>query len=345
MAAKGRGAPHPPGWWFRYVDDTHTKQKVEHVEEFIEHINSIDPDIKFTMEKEDNGSLAFLDTNTIRKPDGSLKINIYRKPTHTDQYLDLNSHHPNEHKLSVVRTLFGRAKSIIIEEQDLNNEMQYVSQALKKCHYPEWALKKGREQTSKPKSGTESKRVPGKAKSKGNIVLPYVQCTSEQLKRAFLKHNISVSFKPHKTLRQLLVHSKDKPDKEDICRLIYHIKCDGHPKDQCSMDYIGATERNLIARFMEHRRSSSTSSEVSRHIHDCKPGHAITMENVMILDHEPSWFERGVKDAIYIRALRPDLNKDGGRYQLSHTWDHTDDLEDPPSLPVGIKVGPSDKSS
>ena len=74
---------------------------------------------------------------------------------------------------------------------------------------------------------------------------------------------------------------------------------------------------------MEHRRPSSTSSEVSRHIHDCKPGHAITMENVRILDREPSWFERGVKEVIYIRALRPALNKDGGRYQLSHTWDHT----------------------
>ncbi|KAH3826961.1 hypothetical protein DPMN_128889 [Dreissena polymorpha] len=47
------------------------------------------------------------------------------------------------------------------------------------------------------------------------------------------------------------------------------------------------------------------------------------MENVRILDREPSWFERGVKEAIYIRALRPVLNKDGGRYQLLHTWDHT----------------------
>ncbi|KAH3889150.1 hypothetical protein DPMN_013200 [Dreissena polymorpha] len=47
------------------------------------------------------------------------------------------------------------------------------------------------------------------------------------------------------------------------------------------------------------------------------------MENIRILDREPFLFERGVKEAIYIRALRPALNKDGGRYQLSHTWDST----------------------
>ncbi|KAH3835629.1 hypothetical protein DPMN_108985 [Dreissena polymorpha] len=70
-------------------------------------------------------------------------------------------------------------------------------------------------------------------------------------------------------------------------------------------------------------RPSSILSEVSRHIHDCKPDHTITMENAKILDREPTLFERGVKEAIYIRALRPALSKDGGRYQLSHTWDHT----------------------
>ncbi|KAH3791834.1 hypothetical protein DPMN_145324 [Dreissena polymorpha] len=43
------------------------------------------------------------------------------------------------------------------------------------------------------------------------------------------------------------------------------------------------------------------------------------MENFRILVRQPSWFERGVKKAIYIRALTPALNNDGIRYQLSHT--------------------------
>ena len=44
------------------------------------------------------------------------------------------------------------------------------------------------------------------------------------------------------------------------------------------------------------------------------------MEDAQILAVEPRWFERGVKEAIYIRTTKPSLNKDGGRYQLPSIW-------------------------
>ena len=72
---------------------------------------------------------------------------------------------------------------------------------------------------------------------------------------------------------------------------------------QCEEFYIGETERSLKARFLEHRRPSSTSSEVSQlsqHIHNESPGHKIDLEKVKILDREPRWFERGIKEAIYM---------------------------------------------
>ena len=84
---------------------------------------------------------------------------------------------------------------------------------------------------------------------------------------------------------------------------------------------IGETERSLKARFLEHRRPSSTSSEVSQHIHIESPGHYIDLEKVKILDREQRWFERGVKEAIYIRINQPTLNKDGGRYKLPNAYD------------------------
>ena len=55
-------AAHLPNWWFRYVDDAHTKQKVQYAQEFTDHLNSIYNEIKCTNELEENNALAFLDT-------------------------------------------------------------------------------------------------------------------------------------------------------------------------------------------------------------------------------------------------------------------------------------------
>ena len=86
--------------------------------------------------------------------------------------------------------------------------------------------------------------------------------------------------------------------------------------------YVGKTERLLKARFSEHRRPSSTTSEVEKHIHTDQPEHTVELDNTEILTTEPRWFERGVKEAIYIRALNPSLNRNGGRYNLPPVWDN-----------------------
>ena len=37
-------------WWFRYVDDVHSATRKDKVNKHQEHLNSIDPHIKFTIE-------------------------------------------------------------------------------------------------------------------------------------------------------------------------------------------------------------------------------------------------------------------------------------------------------
>jgi len=76
--------PHPPKWWYRYVDDSNVCLPQEHLAEFHQHLNSINKHIQFTVEEEANNSIAFLDTRITRTEDGSVGISVCRKATHTD---------------------------------------------------------------------------------------------------------------------------------------------------------------------------------------------------------------------------------------------------------------------
>ena len=77
--------PNPPKFWDRYVDDTFVIHKEANKQSFLQHINSVDPAIRFTVEdNKEDGSIPFLDTIVKPEADGSLSITVYRKPTHTD---------------------------------------------------------------------------------------------------------------------------------------------------------------------------------------------------------------------------------------------------------------------
>ena len=75
-----------PSMWYRYVDDAMTKIHECAVSSFVDHLNSINPHIQFTSEEEKNARILFLDTCLHVNEDGSTKITVYRKPTHTDQF-------------------------------------------------------------------------------------------------------------------------------------------------------------------------------------------------------------------------------------------------------------------
>ena len=56
-------APHPPCLWLRYMDDTFIVQEAKHSQQLLQHINSQDLHVQFTIgEPNQEGALPFLDT-------------------------------------------------------------------------------------------------------------------------------------------------------------------------------------------------------------------------------------------------------------------------------------------
>ena len=52
----------------------------------------------YTAQVEKDGILPFINTLLQRRVDDSLEVTVYRKLTHTDQFLDFRSHHPSHVK-------------------------------------------------------------------------------------------------------------------------------------------------------------------------------------------------------------------------------------------------------
>ena len=70
-------SPHPPSFWHRYVDDTFVIHTKVNKQDFLQHINSVDPAITITVEdNKEDGSIPFLDTIVKPEAGGGLSITV-----------------------------------------------------------------------------------------------------------------------------------------------------------------------------------------------------------------------------------------------------------------------------
>ena len=108
-------------------------KRIDQVNKLQEHLNLIDPHIKFTIELPGIDGLPFLDTLTKPTPN-SIESTVYRKTTNTDWYY--KSNHPISAKLSVIHTLTHRAKQVCSTPELLAKEMDHLHKVLQDNHYP-----------------------------------------------------------------------------------------------------------------------------------------------------------------------------------------------------------------
>ena len=317
------------------MDDSVSVVKEGAVTQLTSFMNELDPtkNLSYTCELPEDRKLPCLDLLFHKKEDGSLKTTVYRKKTHTDQYLSFSSHHPLRHKQGVIRTLLDRADALVSESQDKSTEYGYpkkvITDVIKQRKAAASNVPEQLRQKSKPKDQTKKAFC---------AVIPYLKGLSEQLERIYKRYGISCALKPNNKLRSLLVHPKDPRPKMNTSHCVYKIPC-----SNCPQPYIGETERHLHTRVKEHSdsvakvankkytRASASQSRATKDdgkqsacaIHASKRNHVIDFDNASVLaTHCNDKLGRKIRESIWVRSEpKGTFNRNEGGYELSRTWD------------------------
>ena len=127
--------------FYRYVDDCFAVfPNCVSALKFHHDLITIHKDVKFTYELEHNKQLAFLDVS-LDNSTGSIELSVHRKLTHTGLYNKWESLAPLKYKTNLIRNLLHRAYRICSNSRLLENEIQAITNLLKKNGYPGWIIR------------------------------------------------------------------------------------------------------------------------------------------------------------------------------------------------------------
>nr|VZI28672.1 unnamed protein product [Spirometra erinaceieuropaei] len=261
---------HRPKFWVRYVDDTFFVIHQDRALTFKERLNSVFPDIQFTMEEEENNQLAFLDVLVCRKDCGGLKIKVFRKATNTTQILNFNSNQPISHKRSCVRTLFRRVETHCSEPEDKVAESQYLRRVFRENGYPRNFVN----QCLRKRDERQNRADP-----KFWRAIPYIKNVSEAVSRLLPPLGVGVAHRPEATMRRQVMRPKDPLPRQETSGVVYRIWC------SCGQsNYVGETGRLLRTRTAEHvaavRRNDANSQAAA---HSTRSGHTFKLDGAEML--------------------------------------------------------------
>jgi len=301
-------------FYYRYVDDIIFATQDTNVSYILEAFNNYHQRIKFTMEKENNRCLSFLDI-MLHVKDNTIIIDWYHKKSFSGRFLSFYSHHPICHKVGTIYGLIDHAillshpsfhqkniklcvQLLIDNGYPLKLIFNTINRRLKKLFVNNFSNK---QMITLPNNNI----VSNSANDKKVIVFPYIKRISEMVSSVVSKSDYTIGYRCLNRLNMFVKTHKDKEQTSTNNNVIYKILC-----KNCDASYVGQTKRQLRTRLREHRNNikldQSKHSVISEHTK--KEGHIFDWENAMVLDHEHNYQKRLISEMIHIKEQKNGLN-------------------------------------
>ena len=285
------------------MDDIIRNIKQIDIEEKLATINNLHPSLKFTIEREENGSIPFLDMKIIHN-NGQLSLTWYNKPTDTGLIMNYYALAPKKYKRSVVSGFVYRIYRACSSWQLFHESMEKAKQVLERNQYPpnfydsiikdslNTILRKCQQTQHPSEENSTTKKFP--------LMIQYRGKCSEEYARAL--HCCSAPCTIIMTIRKLRTTMPSLiPPVEKMIRsgIVYKITC-----PRCTACYVGQSSRHLQTCIREHTKNPEP---VKTHLRNCNT--TITEEHIDILA-STSRGERYLLtlEALFIQELEPKIN-------------------------------------
>ncbi|XP_074114118.1 uncharacterized protein LOC141537171 [Cotesia typhae] len=208
-------------------------------------IDSVHPKIQFTMEKEVDNKLPFLDTVVFRLDSGELRTNWYQKPSCSGRLLNFNSHHPIAHKISVVLGLMFRAFRLSHADFYEENLLQ-VRDILHRNNYPRSFIDVCLRRFENLHKNRDSVNI---KTQENRFRFPFIRGLSRYISLSFRSTDWRPAFYNIRTVSEVYSKLKDKTVWNQESELVYSIPC------SCGKAYVGQTKQYLSRRIYQHKYS------------------------------------------------------------------------------------------
>ena len=257
--------------WARYVDDVLVVvPRNMNLDEKLDQLNSVDSKIQFTLEKENRGTIAFLDTDIVRGD--QVRFKVYRKPTNKECYVHYYSGHSDRVKRGVVIGFFLRAYRICSKEF-LEEEIEHIMSSFTKLKYPKGLLISLKQKAINIRKKSTTRRP--KNKDERYLTIP-ISKPAETIANELEKTGFKVAFASGKKVGDVV--KKTTADKSQDKSIVYKVPC-----GVCNKSYIGETGRGLETRLKEHKRDLKNNME-----------HSAFVVHALNTSHLPNWGGAGI---------------------------------------------------